>query len=386
MNIAPGRDNGKTYIGQTKHTCDQRSGMYGQNYESCPRFWEAIQKYGWHSFARYELAKNLSKEDADKFEIFYIKLHNTQNPKYGYNIAPGGQDNELPTRRCRPVVLFDQEGNRVGEFCSVTKCAEHLGVSHTTLVRILRKNRGTCKGFMCKYADQVGDIQQLPPSLICKPLDMSARFKRVDIYDLEGNYIQTFESVAATAEALGVKESSVSTALIERPHHNTCAGHQVKYHSESMCKPIGKAILPGELVRGERHYAARTIIQYDPTTCEEIARYGSIIDAARALKCGHTSLLHALNGESPSCRGFIWRRLGDDRPVRPVKVTPKAADNPFNHRRRVWRCDPVTKEHLELFETVSAAARAVGVTGSAITIACRGKIKTSAGYGWEYDV
>lgn len=386
VNIAPGRDNGKTYIGQTKQTCDQRSGMYGQNYESCPRFWEAIQKYGWHSFARYELAKNLSKEDADKFEIFYIKLHNTQNPKYGYNIAPGGQDNELPTRRCRPVVLFDQEGNRVEEFYSATKCAEYLGVCLSSLHRLLRTRRGTCKGFMCKYAEDVKDIDKLPASLVCKPGDRSLKFKQVDLYDLDGNYIQTFESLIATADALGVNRSTVSTALIERPHRNTCAGYQVKYHSESMCNPIGKAVLPGELVRGELHYAARTIIQYDPTTCEEVARYGSIIDAARALKCGHTTLLHALCGESPSCKGFVWRYEDDTRPVEPTIVRGNPPDNPNRGKRAVWKLDPVTGERLERFNTTAEAARSVGVCGAAITYACRGKTKISAGYGWEYDV
>lgn len=332
--MAPGRDYGKVYVGQTKRTCDQRSGMHGQNYESCPRFWEAIQKYGWDSFARYELVKNLSKEDADKFEVFYIKIHNSQNPKYGYNVAPGGQDNDLPTRRCRPVVLFDQEGNRVGEFYSVTKCAEHLGVSPTTLQRLLRTSRGTCKGFMCKYSEDVEGLGKLPASLICKPGDRSARLKQVDLYDLDGNYIQTFESLIATAEALGVNRSTVSTALTKRPHHNTCAGYQVKYHFESMCKPIGKAVMPGDLNRGGLHYAARAIIQYDPLTCEEVARYDSISDAARALKCGHTTLLHSLYGERQTAKGFIWRYAGDTRKVEPV--CKSTSSNPAGH---CWEYD-----------------------------------------------
>lgn len=386
VNLATGRDNGKVYIGQTKQTCDQRSGMRGQNYSKCPRFWEAIQKYGWESFGRYELANNLTKQEADEFEIYYIRLHRAQDPKYGYNVAPGGQDNELPTKRCRAVTLFDQEGKRVEDFCSVTKCAEHLGVCPSTLQRLLRTSRGTCKGFMCKYSEDVVGLDQLPPSLICKPGDRSLQFKQVDLYDLDGNYIQTFESVMATAEALGVKSVTVSTALIERPHHNTCAGYQVKFHSESMCKPIGKAVLPGDLIRGKLHYAARSIIQYDPTTCEEVARYGSIMDAARALKCGHTTLLHALCGDSPTCKGFIWRYEDDTRSVEPVAIHGNAPDNPNRRKRPVWKLDPVTRERLERFETTAAAARSVGVCGAAITYACRGKTMVSAGYGWEYDV
>lgn len=83
--------NNKKYIGQTCQTLYQRSGKNGYKYRQCPIFWLDIQKYGWENFKCILLENNLTKEEADKKEQYYIKLYNTQNYDYGYNILKGGQ-------------------------------------------------------------------------------------------------------------------------------------------------------------------------------------------------------------------------------------------------------------------------------------------------------
>lgn len=386
VNMHEGPENGLIYVGQTKHTLAERAGLSGKNYSKCPRFWAAIQKYGWESFNCTILKTNLTKQEADEWETRFISAIGSIRSDIGYNLSPGGQDSTITTSRCRPVVLFDLDGKRFMEFASVSACSEFLGVNHSTICRTLIQNRGTVAGYICKYASLVDGIDYLPPELVRRPGDRSLQNKAVDLYDLDGHYIRTFKSVLEAAKELGVKPSSVSSALREQNHHNTCAGYQVKYHSETKCRPIGKAVMRGEMVRGELHYSARAVIQYDPTTCEVVARYGSISDAVRAIHCGYSTLLHALQGDSPSAKGFIWRYESDDRPIVPVKLHGNPADNPTHAKRPVCKLDPVTKERLERFDTTAEAARSVGVCGAAITYACRGRIKVSAGYCWEYDV
>lgn len=82
--------NNKKYIGITCQKLSERF-RNGKGYKSSPHFNHAIKKYGWNSFSHEILASNLSEEDAKKMEIELIRKHDTRNPKFGYNITPGGQ-------------------------------------------------------------------------------------------------------------------------------------------------------------------------------------------------------------------------------------------------------------------------------------------------------
>lgn len=81
---------GKRYIGQTKTSLAVRAGPDGSNYSGCIRFWNAIQKYGWHNLKSKILADNLTKEEADILEVKFIDFYDTTNPDFGYNMKLGG--------------------------------------------------------------------------------------------------------------------------------------------------------------------------------------------------------------------------------------------------------------------------------------------------------
>lgn len=92
------KTNGKIYIGQTIHNDNPelRWGKNGIGYSNNNHFWSSIQKYGWDNFEHIILAKDLSKEEADELEIYYIQKFKTQNNKFGYNIASGGHNGSFP--------------------------------------------------------------------------------------------------------------------------------------------------------------------------------------------------------------------------------------------------------------------------------------------------
>lgn len=84
------RINNKKYIGQTSQSLEDRSGNNGIGYKKNPRFWKAIQKYGWDNFNHEIVASGLEKAEADELEKKLIKELKTQNKQYGYNITDGG--------------------------------------------------------------------------------------------------------------------------------------------------------------------------------------------------------------------------------------------------------------------------------------------------------
>lgn len=83
--------NNKVYIGQT---CQKLSKRWkcGRGYETSPRFYNAILKYGWNNFEHIIVAEHLSQDEANKKEKELIKQYNSTDDNYGYNITDGGNN------------------------------------------------------------------------------------------------------------------------------------------------------------------------------------------------------------------------------------------------------------------------------------------------------
>ena len=84
-----GYDWDKYYVGITSMAPSKRWGNNGIGYKG-QVFYNAIKKYGWDNIKHEILATNLTKEEAENFEIILIKELHSNNYKYGYNVANGG--------------------------------------------------------------------------------------------------------------------------------------------------------------------------------------------------------------------------------------------------------------------------------------------------------
>lgn len=83
--------NGKVYIGQTCQKPEKRWDN-GRGYETSPRFYNAILKYGWDNFEHIILYTNLTSEEANQKEQELIKSYNSTDENFGYNITYGGKN------------------------------------------------------------------------------------------------------------------------------------------------------------------------------------------------------------------------------------------------------------------------------------------------------
>ena len=86
--------NSKKYVGQTCRKPEKRWNG-GHGYKENVYFWNAIQKYGWDNFEHEVIASNLTKEEADNFEILLIEKLNLLDKNYGYNLREGGSHGHL---------------------------------------------------------------------------------------------------------------------------------------------------------------------------------------------------------------------------------------------------------------------------------------------------
>lgn len=87
--------NGKQYIGQSKDY--QKRWKRGYN---GTRFGDIIEELGGlDKFEHIILKENLTKEQANYWEEYYIKIYDTTNPKFGYNTMLGRLDNNTKNNK-----------------------------------------------------------------------------------------------------------------------------------------------------------------------------------------------------------------------------------------------------------------------------------------------
>ena len=82
--------NGKIYVGQTCQNPPEERWKMGEGYKTCTKFYRAIQKYGWSNFEHIILETELTLEEANQKEAYYIKLYDSY--KKGYNSSLGGKN------------------------------------------------------------------------------------------------------------------------------------------------------------------------------------------------------------------------------------------------------------------------------------------------------
>ena len=81
--------NGKVYIGLTCMKPEERWHS-GWGYRVQPCVFNAIKKYGWANVQHEILKQNLTKEEAEELEIEMIAKYKSNQRKFGYNVANGG--------------------------------------------------------------------------------------------------------------------------------------------------------------------------------------------------------------------------------------------------------------------------------------------------------
>ena len=102
--------NKKIYIGITGQKPERRW-RNGQGYKTSTYFYNAIQKYGWNNFEHIILQFNLTQQEAEEKEKYYIQKYNTLNDTYGYNIKKGGKLNQGLSKQGRKKISQSSKKN-----------------------------------------------------------------------------------------------------------------------------------------------------------------------------------------------------------------------------------------------------------------------------------
>lgn len=128
--------NGKVYIGITCQNPRKRWGRNGKKYFDSPKFYNAIQKYGWDNFEHIILYDNLSKDEACSKEIELIDFYKSNTKKYGYNITSGGE-HYIPSNDIRKKISNSKMGHSTSEETKHKMSLAKLGCNHPRARKII---------------------------------------------------------------------------------------------------------------------------------------------------------------------------------------------------------------------------------------------------------
>ena len=260
--------NHKSYIGITSQKCESRWGINGKGYELQPKFYHAIQKYGWDNFQHDILYTNLDKETALKIEADLIKTYDTI--KNGYNISPYGT---IESKRV--ICLTTQE-----IFDSITEAAAYGNISDSNLSHYLKGEWDTC-----------GELNGI--KLTWEFLDYPD--KNIEAQQLREQRKQQREQKFYTTEALKIVElykNGVSIRQLAKDYHKSRESIKTILHFHNI--PIISSF----------EKRRKGVIQLNNNK-EVVAEFDTMADALRSMGMNpnNTSRLKLACEES-------WRKVG----------------------------------------------------------------------------
>ena len=92
---------GKVYVGQTNNIQRRwrNNGIEYYKYDKLDKdqspFWKAIKSYGWDNFEHIILKENLTLEEANYWEDYYMHFYHSKYNENGYNVRDAGSNGEL---------------------------------------------------------------------------------------------------------------------------------------------------------------------------------------------------------------------------------------------------------------------------------------------------
>lgn len=182
--------NNKIYVGQ-----DSKNNPY--YFGSGKIIKNIIKKYGKSILKKEILCECKSFEELDKMEIFYIKKLKSNNPSIGYNLTIGGsgisdekknklrkaskkhkhsketieklkiintgknnfnwgkkRPDHVKIKNSKPVIAINKISHEIEKFISIRDCAKWLNVNSGNIMRVLKKERKSCKNYYIYYESE----------------------------------------------------------------------------------------------------------------------------------------------------------------------------------------------------------------------------------------
>lgn len=350
--------NGKVYIGITSVKPEYRWSN-GKGYTGSKYFNNAIKKYGWDNIDHEILFTNMNEKEAKDMERQLIAQYNSNNPQFGYNMTKGG-DGTLGIKRSKEQIEYlksvlsksiyqrDLNGKLIKKWQSVRSIEKELGYARSNITQCCKHKTYQAYGFLWSYDKDY--IKQKKRRKNCKTVYQ---------YDLDGNFIQEWESVSEIHQTLGYSKQNISHCCLGEL--NSVYGYIWTYDKNTNIEYKNK-----NLQKQKKIYQLTRDGQI-------IKQWDSLDDISNSLGYNKSAISQCCLCKSKTAYGYIWRY--DDTLHRNISLVPKNA-------KKVYQLDQEGNVIAE-FPSVSEAQKVTKINN--ISNCCLGQYKTAGGYVWKYS-
>lgn len=301
--------NNKVYVGQTYNKYTERWTAHRISTDTY-YFHRAIRKYGWDNFNKYVVEQsesyiinedniNIVNKWLDEREQYYIKLFDSNNRDKGYNSTSGGKTNypeftqiinktKEKKSNSKKVEQYDLNGNLIKVWNSVKEIYTTTQFKNDGISDCSKGLREFYKGYKWKIIDHEKQELNYKPITAPKPILQ---------YDLNGNFMQEFESGTSVKRLLGIDDHLVRGCC--NKVYNTSKGFVWIFKNENSILPK----LPLEEL--ESRNLDKRVIQKS-LDGNIIKIWNTSTEASKALNLNSNGISKCARGKSKSSQGFIW--------------------------------------------------------------------------------
>ena len=201
-----------------------------------------------------------------------------------------------------------------------------------------------------EFADNIVHAHKTGLNTTCKPCVQ---------YSLDGKKIKEYPSVAEAARAMKVSHTSILVVCDRKIHCNTSKGFIWRY----ACDPLEGEFSPK---------TSKTKVDQYERNGKFLKTWDSINEAVKEVGISSSSISKCCSGKSKTSGGYIWRYHGSEPPA-PQKGMSK----------RVGQYSK-SGDLIREWDSISQASKELGIGNSHIISVCKGRRKTTGGYGWKY--
>jgi hypothetical protein len=185
-----------------------------------------------------EVVDEVPSEEVDFYEIFYISLFKS----WGFDLLNGtnGGDgfdwtgkkhneysklkNKINSPHRKSVAQFDLNGNLVNQYHSLREAALSVNGNRSQISRACRGKLKTSAGFKWSFIDRINnhDIEEVKNRIIkYKKPRIDSRMKKIQVFDLKGNLLDTCRSLNETSNKHNCHTSLIKKCCEKKSYYQT---------------------------------------------------------------------------------------------------------------------------------------------------------------------
>lgn len=304
----------------------------------------AVIKYGFENFKRETIKVFKTSNEAYQLEETLVN-YNFINRSDTYNAKLGGMGG---SSYCITTYQYNKTGELVNTWDSIMEASEYMGVSHTAISNAI-KYKGSCKGFFWtkEYISDFSLYSYNNSKVLC--------FK----YDINGKLIESYESIKQAADLNNSTPQNIRRAIN--------SGYKVNNYYYS--KELVEVFIPPKSITLKNKilyvYSLEGIYLCKLETKEEILNFFQVKT--------YNTLLSALRSNRPYKNYQLSLDFVD---ILPSNIS-------LRNNARPIECYNLDNKLIEVMPSITKAKEKYG---SGVASVLEGKIKSSKGFIFKYQV